>query len=137
MTALVLKTGRIKLVHTFKQGVWSVWDPAAVGSIGQTPLCKLRQRHRKSSLNNFTHGSRCLTSEAFCSHLAGPVQVLPVLGQLVQRQESVAIASGAVAETVAFPEQAALPDDLGTVSRLLQVLLLLEDLPGHQNNQSE
>lgn len=75
--------------------------------------------------------------EAICSNLAGPVQVLPVLGQLVQCQKSVAIAGGAVAETIAFPEQAALPDDLSTVSRLLEVLLFLEDLPGDQKNQAE
>lgn len=73
--------------------------------------------------------------DASCSHLAGPVQVLPVLGQLVQGQEGVAVAGGAVAKAVAFPEQAALPDDLGAVSGLLQVLLLLEDLPGDQETR--
>jgi len=74
------------------------------------------------------------------SHEAGPsgapylavaVQVLPLPGEPVQRQEGVAVAGGAVAETVALPEEAALPDDIATVQRLLQVLLLLEHLGRH------
>lgn len=73
---------------------------------------------------------------ASCSHLAGTVQVLLLLGQLVQRQEGVAVAGGAVAEAVTFPEQTALPDDLSAVGRLLQVLLLLEHLPEEQETMT-
>lgn len=73
--------------------------------------------------------------DASCSHLARPIQVLPVLGQLVQRQEGVAVARSAVAKAVAFPEQTALPDDLGAVGGLLQVLLILKDLPEEQKTK--
>lgn len=34
-----------------------------------------------------------------------------------------------MADTVAFPEQASLPDDLSTFCSLLQVLVLFENLP--------
>lgn len=65
------------------------------------------------------------------TYLASAVQVLLVLGELVQRQEGVAVAGGAVADAVAFSQQAPLPDDLRAVCRLLQVLLLFEHLEAH------
>lgn len=64
----------------------------------------------------------------FLHHLAGPVEVLLVLGEAVEREEGVAVAGGTVADTVAFPQQAPLPDHLATVYRVLQVLVVLEDL---------
>lgn len=69
-----------------------------------------------------------LTEGAFKSHLAGTIQVLLLLGELVKRQEGVAVAGGAVADPVAFSEQAPLPDDLSTVCGFLQVFLLFKHL---------
>lgn len=48
------------------------------------------------------------------SHLACPVQVLLLLGELVKGQEGVAVPSSTVADAVAFPEQASLPYHLRT-----------------------
>ena len=61
-------------------------------------------------------------------HLAGPVQVLLLLGVLVESQEGVAVPRRAVADPVALPEQPSLPDHLPAVQRVLQILLLLKHL---------
>lgn len=60
--------------------------------------------------------------------------MLLLLGELVEGQEGVGVPSRAVADPVALPEEASLPDDLGAVRRLLQVLVLLEDLKAKQDN---
>lgn len=71
---------------------------------------------------------------AFCgpavsrSYLAGTIQIFLLLGELVKGQEGVAITGGAVADPVAFSEQAPLPDDLSTFSSLFQVLFLFKHL---------
>lgn len=69
-----------------------------------------------------------MSGGVFLSHLAGPVEVLLVLGEAVEREEGIAVAGGSVADAVALPQQAALPDNLAAVHRVLQVLVVLEDL---------
>lgn len=66
------------------------------------------------------------------SYPAGAVQVFLVLGELVKGQEGVAVAGGAVADAVAFSEQAPVPDHLRTFCSLLQVLLLFKHLGRQQ-----
>lgn len=63
-----------------------------------------------------------------CCYLAHTVEIFLLLGELVKGQESVAIAGGAVADPVAFPEKTPLPDDLSTFCSLLQVLLVFKHL---------
>lgn len=53
------------------------------------------------------------------SYLAGAVQVFLVLGEFVKGQEGVAVASCAVADPVAFPQQTPLPDHLSTFCSFL------------------
>lgn len=74
----------------------------------------------------------CAPPKVGCSYLAGAVQVFLLLGELVKGQEGVAVSGGSVADTVAFPEQAPLPDHLSTFCSLLQVLLLFKHLGRHQ-----
>lgn len=64
--------------------------------------------------------------------LAGAVQVFLLLGELVERQEGVSVASGSMANTVAFSEQAPLPYHLTTLYSLLQVLFFFKNLPRHR-----
>lgn len=63
-----------------------------------------------------------------CSYLAETIQIFLLLGEFVKGQEGVAITGGAVADPVAFSEQAPLPDDLSTFGSLLQVLLFIKHL---------
>lgn len=70
-------------------------------------------------------------------HLASAVEVLPVLGEVVQGQEGVAIAGRAVAEPVALAQQAALPDHVAALHGVLQVLVLPEHLAGDTGQWEE
>lgn len=62
------------------------------------------------------------------SHLAGAVQVFLLLSELVKGQKGVAVASGTVADAIAFSEQASLPYHLSTFCSILQILLLFKQL---------
>lgn len=72
--------------------------------------------------------------ECSCSYLADTIQILLVLAELVKGQEGIAIAGSAVADPVAFPEQATLPDDLSTFCSLLQIFLLFKHLARWKRN---
>lgn len=66
------------------------------------------------------------------SYLAGAVQVFLLLGDFVERQEGVSVASRSMANTVAFSEQAPLPYHLAAVYSLLQVLFFFKNLASHR-----
>lgn len=57
-----------------------------------------------------------------CSHHASSIKVLGVLRLPVQSQEGVGVACRAVAQPVAFLQQAAVPDHLSTLQGVNQVL---------------
>lgn len=67
-------------------------------------------------------------------YLASSVEVLLILRDVVKREEGVAVPSGPVADPVALPQQASLPDHVAALHRVLQVLLLLKNLSSE--NQS-
>lgn len=67
------------------------------------------------------------------SYLTSPVQVLVVLREVVERQEGVGIARGAVAQPVALLQQAVLPDHVSALVGVAQVPLFPEHLRvGHK-----
>lgn len=60
------------------------------------------------------------------------MQVFLLLGEFIERQEGVSVASGSMANTVAFSEQAPLPYHLAAVYSLLQVLFFFKNLARHR-----
>lgn len=69
-------------------------------------------------------------------YLAGAVEVLLLLGELVEGEEGVGVARRAVTDTVTFPQQASLPDHLPTLHSILQVLLILKHLEGGRKGET-
>lgn len=63
-------------------------------------------------------------------YLAGSVEILLFLRQVVEGEEGVAIARRAVADAVALAKQTSLPDDLAALHCILQILILLKHLGG-------
>lgn len=62
------------------------------------------------------------------SYLTGPVQVLHVLREVVQRQEGVGISRSTVAQPVPLLQQPVLPDHIGALVGITEILFLPEHL---------
>lgn len=71
------------------------------------------------------------------AHLAGTIQVLLVLCDVVKREEGVSVAGGAVTDAVTLPQQPSLPDHLSTLHSVSQVLLILKDLENKTTHWSQ
>jgi len=62
------------------------------------------------------------------SYLTGPVQVLRILREAVQRQEGVGIPCSAVAQPIPLLQQAVLPDHVRTLIGIIEIPFFFEHL---------
>ena len=63
--------------------------------------------------------------------------MLFILRDVVKRKEGVAVPSGPVADPVALPQQASLPDHVAALHCVLQVLLLLKNLSNENQSRAK
>lgn len=79
------------------------------------------------ALSTVSWGS-CFLSDSSAAYLTGPVQVLLILREVVEREEGVGIPRSAMAQPVPLPQQSVLPDQVGTLTGVVEILLPSEHL---------
>lgn len=79
-------------------------------------------------LEPFSARGRCPLPAGRAAYLTGPVQVLPVPREVVEREEGVGVPRGAVAQPVPLPQQPVLPDHVRALVGGVHVPFLSEDL---------